>query len=599
MSDWSGQLLLNRFRVGEQLPGSGDTYRAWDLVQNKPVTLHHLSTLLDDESRRTLEEKAQRLGKYIQAGLLPFYGLFEVGTDAFLAEGHVEGPRLSQLYERLSLTDALAALKMLTAQVAALHKSGWTHTPRRDNIILDREGRLFLGYLFEARPLGSPQDDQQDDIRALARLFKSLVNEAELPEFATRILPRALNPTPESHFGSATEFFLTLCLACRVEAESLPGRISGADSPAAGLLREWQFLPPAASAKPMTVKVVPARERGQPSAWMWLFGLLAVVGAFASAWWLLPVPTNAPLSAPAPAGNPSPISQPIAAPLEIVAQPSPSAAILDSLGGRIVFTCTRREINHLCMVSPRGGLISLLTAERAHDYYPVISPDGGMILFSSNRGGVFNLYLLLLQSDILTKMTEGIGEISSSAFSADGSLIAFANSVDGQPSDLWLMTREGKNPRLLYDGAGNIASPVWSPTGTSIAFVMSQPATPGMYEVYILDVSTGQVSTVTNGRLVGAGGSVDWSPDGRFLLFFAGSPGNNEIIRYEILTGEFLQLTSGGNNAAPAFSPDGEWIVFNSQRTGNADLFIMRRDGSDVRQLTEDPDPDWQPRWGR
>jgi TolB protein len=161
------------------------------------------------------------------------------------------------------------------------------------------------------------------------------------------------------------------------------------------------------------------------------------------------------------------------------------------------------------------------------------------------------------------------------------------------------MTREGENPRLLYDGAGNIASPAWSPNGDSIAFVMSQPETPGMYDVYILELASGQVSTVTNGRLVGAGGSVDWSPDGRFLIFFAGSPGNNEIIRYEIPTGEFLQLTSGGNNAAPAFSPDGEWIVFNSQRTGNAEIYIMRPNGLDVRQLTDDPDPDWQPRWGR
>ncbi len=595
MSDWSGQYLLNRFRVGEQLPGINDAYRAWDLIQNKPVTLQHLAAPPEDESCRALEEKAQRLGKYIQAGLLPFYGLFEVGADAFLAEGHVEGPRLSHLNGTLSLTDGLSALKMLSAQVAALHKAGWSHPPRRENISLDREGRLFLGGLFEASPLQSPQDD----IRALAELFCGLVDEAQLPEFAARILPRALRPSPESHFESATEFFLTLCLACRVEAESLPGHLSGADSAAAALLREWHFLPPAASPRPVTVRPAPARERDKPAAWTRLLGLVAVIGLLASAWWLLPAPTNAPLVEAAPTANPSPISQLIAAPVEVAPQPSLTAPIIDSLGGRIVFTCTRREINHLCMVSPRGSDISLLTAERAHDYYPIFSPDGGTVLFSSNRGGVFDLYLLNLQNSILTRLTEDLGEISSSAFSADGSLIAFTSSVEGQPFNLWLMTRESDNPRLLYDGAGNIASPAWSPNGDSIAFVMSQPETPGMYDVYILELASGQASTVTNGRLVGAGGSVDWSPDGRFLIFFAGSPGNNEIIRYEIPTGEFLQLTSGGNNAAPAFSPDGEWIVFNSQRTGNAEIYIMRPNGLDVRQLTDDPDPDWQPRWGR
>lgn len=594
MNAWSGQLLWNRFRVDENLPGQASVYRAWDLQQNKLVSLHHLSAPLDDESRRGLEQKAQALGKYLQAGLLPFYGLFEVGQDAFLAEGHVEGPPLSRLNGQLALLEALAALKMLAAQVDGLHKAGWSHPPHAENITLDRAGRLYLGHLFEARPLEKPQED----IRALAVLFKSLLAEP-LPEFGLRILPRALDPTPTAQFESATEFFLTVCLACRVQAESLPGRLGADASPAAGLLREWHFLPPAAPARPIPAPpAAPRRPLSAASAWLWPIVLVAVSGAFALSWWLLPAPLPSPIVESPPVPSASPIPQ--------ESQPEPAlfsipslAPALDSLAGRIVFTCTRREINHLCMISPKGGSVSLLTAERAHDYYPIFSPDGGAILFASNRGGMFNLYLLYLQAAILTRLSEDVGQISSAAFSADGSLIAFANSVDGQPSDLWLMTREGKNPRLLYDGVGNIASPAWSPNGASLAFVMSQPETPGMYEVYILDLASSQVSTVTNGRLVGAGGSVDWSPDGRFLLFFAGSPGNNEIIRYEIPTGDFLQLTSGGNNAAPAFSPDGEWIVFNSQRTGNADLFIMRLDGSDLRQLTEDPEPDWQARWGR
>lgn len=59
------------------------------------------------------------------------------------------------------------------------------------------------------------------------------------------------------------------------------------------------------------------------------------------------------------------------------------------------------------------------------------------------------------------------------------------------------------------------------------------------------------------------------------------------------------QLTDGGGNLAPSFSPDGGWITFTSYRDGDSEIYIMRADGSGVTQLTFNDRPDWQPRWGR
>ena len=63
---------------------------------------------------------------------------------------------------------------------------------------------------------------------------------------------------------------------------------------------------------------------------------------------------------------------------------------------------------------------------------------------------------------------------------------------------------------------------------------------------------------------------------------------------------DLRQLTDGGNNKAPAFSPDGQWLTFASQldADGDNEIFIMRVDGTDLRQLTFNQRPDWQPRWG-
>jgi dipeptidyl aminopeptidase/acylaminoacyl peptidase len=51
------------------------------------------------------------------------------------------------------------------------------------------------------------------------------------------------------------------------------------------------------------------------------------------------------------------------------------------------------------------------------------------------------------------------------------------------------------------------------------------------------------------------------------------------------------QLTRGmGSNIQPAFSPDGERIVFISDRDGNREIYLMERDGSDQQRLTTTPD---------
>ena len=63
-------------------------------------------------------------------------------------------------------------------------------------------------------------------------------------------------------------------------------------------------------------------------------------------------------------------------------------------------------------------------------------------------------------------------------------------------------------------------------------------------------------------------------------------------------------ITFGGNNLAPSFSPDGQWIVFMSYRDNfrnedGCEIYIMTVNGTDVRRLTNNDYCDWQPRWSR
>src|SRR5579862_3685907 len=63
--------------------------------------------------------------------------------------------------------------------------------------------------------------------------------------------------------------------------------------------------------------------------------------------------------------------------------------------------------------------------------------------------------------------------------------------------------------------------------------------------------------------------------------------------------GEARQLTTGGHEAGPKFSPDGKWIAFTGQYDGNIDAYVMPADGGEPKRLTWHPDADvvvgWTP----
>ena len=91
--------------------------------------------------------------------------------------------------------------------------------------------------------------------------------------------------------------------------------------------------------------------------------------------------------------------------------------------------------------------------------------------------------------------------------------------------------------------------------------------------------------------------SLDVSPDGKTIAFEL----LGDIYTLPIEGGE-AKLIDGGMpfDSQPKFSPDGEWIAFLSDRDGNENVWIMRADGSDAKQLSKDPSgefasPSWSP----
>jgi Tol biopolymer transport system component len=99
------------------------------------------------------------------------------------------------------------------------------------------------------------------------------------------------------------------------------------------------------------------------------------------------------------------------------------------------------------------------------------------------------------------------------------------------------------------------------------------------------------------------------SPNGRTLAFVSSRSGQADIWVLELATGALRNLTSNAaGDFRPSWSPDGQWIAFSSDRDSkkpgfgfvtaqNVEIYIMRLDGSQVRQVTHSDVLAGSPAW--
>lgn len=115
---------------------------------------------------------------------------------------------------------------------------------------------------------------------------------------------------------------------------------------------------------------------------------------------------------------------------------------------------------------------------------------------------------------------------------------------------------------------------------------------------------TEQFTSAGPPRLITPTGPSYWhgvSPDGKNLAFVgqrSGPEGKADFDIYTIpITGgqEARLTTSPGLDDGPDYSPDGQYIYFNSHRSGRMQIWRMKADGTDQTQLTNDAYANWFP----
>ena len=305
-----------------------------------------------------------------------------------------------------------------------------------------------------------------------------------------------------------------------------------------------------------------------------------------------------------------------------------------------------------------GGqrVINLTGDSPADDSQPAFSPDGSRITFRSSRegGGIF---VMGRTGEGVRRVTnEGFNP----AWSPDGLRLVYGMESAGLTplngelrSELWVVPVEGGDPRRVSASDRDALDPSWSPNGFRIAYTARGTTggdTAGM-DIQTIPAAGGESVRVTEDR------ASDWSPawsgDGQHLYFVSNRGGSMNLWRVPIdeesgrrlgppeLMGAPAQfvahpsvsadgrliafsnvVTTSQNIQKAAFDPvtgalsdftwltrgtrrwanadptsDGEWVVLYSQDRPEGDLYVVRGDGTGLRQLTADSVIDRVPRW--
>jgi len=283
--------------------------------------------------------------------------------------------------------------------------------------------------------------------------------------------------------------------------------------------------------------------------------------------------------------------------------------------------------------------------EGPDDSVPRFSPDGATLLFTRRTGASFSLYRISLLGGEARRV---IDDALDASWSADGSHIAFMRQYPASPgkiaaTGIMVAGADGSGAREVARIPTGVIGPRWSPDGRRIVFTQTAVGS-GSFSIRSADAATGTLDTIVAPAQGARPWVAEWAPDGQLLhtvgqvaagrlagttgrlvalqpgglrtLLFA-SPDSlgrfaivdadrvvveSQTVRQNVAewaNGTPSSLTQGRQaDRQPVYSPDGKWILFTSDRSGNLDLWMVSTATGELRQITDDAADDWDPAFG-
>lgn len=235
----------------------------------------------------------------------------------------------------------------------------------------------------------------------------------------------------------------------------------------------------------------------------------------------------------------------------------------------------------------------------ARNFDPSPSPDGKKLVFISMLSGKEQLFTMDADGKNIAQLTRDDADHEDPAWSPDGKKIAFVL-ITKERTTIAVMNADGTNVDLLTPKEHNTIHPNWSADSNRVMYCTNDDLAPpkkNEAQINVVDLATKKITPLISGGINTYG---SWSPDMKQIAF-------RKIIGEE--NSEVFVANADGSNPRnlsnnpffdgwPAWSPDGRKIAFASNRRGHGyQIFVMDADGAKVRLIANTEGRGTAPRW--
>jgi serine/threonine protein kinase/formylglycine-generating enzyme required for sulfatase activity len=428
----------------------------------------------------------------------------------------------------------------------------------------------------------------------------------EIPEGLAQVALRALEKEPARRYQSTQEMLAAACAASGIAEETVPERIAPSQLPPE--VKPYAAVQAPSVETPSVPKPsinrLGNRLRSRAGLMVALFAIVAVVFTVA----LLSgrkTTTNPPGSEenvyPAQSTGPSLLQASPSLPSAMQAAPRTPSPITPATApktdaealaeeGLIAFHTAPCPCQ-IYLTKPDGSQVWSLPGQPSNAAVPSFSPDGSSLAFEAKVGGSWQIFTMTLDGRDLTQLTFTGGNYDA-VWAPTGERILFTSNRDGNP-ELYLINTDGTGERRLTFDEGDDDDASWAPDGRRVVFESEKD---GNYDLYALDVDSGLLARLTT--FEGYDSMPAWSPDGstiaferdrngtgaEYALFLIPAPDANGSVPPH----ELRQITDWGEvRWRPAWSGDGRFIAFNSDEGGSVEVWVTSLDGNFKAQITD------------